>query len=210
MVSHIIEALILSSALSLDAFIASFAYGSNRIRIPFCSIQIINLVCSAILGAALLAGSIVRQFLPETVTTIICFSLLFILGMMNLLDSFTKMIIRKNCDLSRKIKFSMFNFKFILNVYADPEKADVDASKSISPVEAASLAVALSLDGFAVGFGAALGNVNVWAVILCSLVTDVVAIVLGRALGERMARKMRFNLSWLSGAVLIVLAFMKL
>lgn len=71
----------------------------------------------------------------------------------------------------------MFNFRFVLRLYADPEMADQDCSKTISPGEALSLAAALSLDGLAVGFGAALGEVNAWAVILCSLATNMLAVM---------------------------------
>ena len=98
----------------------------------------------------------------------------------------------------------------MLSIYADPEKADRDQSKTISPAEAASLAIALSLDGLAVGFGAAMGNVNAWAVVLWSLVTNTAAILLGALLGNKIAQKLTFNLSWVSGAILILLAISKL
>lgn len=200
----------ITSALSMDAFVASFAYGSNKIKIPILSVQVINIICSSILGISLLSGTLLRQYIPQTLTPAICFAFLFILGLMKLLDSVTKSIIRKNTDFKKKIRFSMFNLKFILSLYADPEKADVDASSVISPAEAASLAVALSIDGLAVGFGAALGNVSGIAVFLCSLVIGTLAIITGCFLGNKIAGKIPFNLSWLSGALLIVLAFLKL
>jgi putative sporulation protein YtaF len=205
-----LEALMLASALSLDAFIASFAYGSNKIKIPFSSVQVINIICSVILGISLLAGSFVRSYIPESVTALICFFILCALGVVKLLDSMTKTFIRKHTNFNKEIRFSMLNFKFILSLYADPEKADVDDSKLISHEEAASLAVALSLDGLAVGFGAALGNVDVWAVIFCSFIVGTLAVILGHFIGERVAKNLSVNLSWLSGIMLIVLAFLKL
>lgn len=200
----------LASALSMDAFIASFAYGSNKIKIPMISIQIINIICSSILGISLLVGTLVKQYIPDWLTIAICFTILFVLGVVKLLDSGIKSIIRKHNNLNKEIQFSMFNLKFILNLYANPEEADIDLSRSISPVEAASLATALSLDGLAVGFGAALGNVNGLAVFLSSLITDAIAVMLGSYVGNKIARKLPFNLSWLSGIVLIGLAFLKL
>jgi len=206
----IFEAIVLASSLSLDAFVASFAYGSNKIKIPLKSVQIINIVCSSILGISVLVGTIVRQYLPGWLTAAICFIILFVLGMAKLLDGITKSIIRKYNNLNKELKFSLFNFKFILNLYANPEEADVDASKTISSAEAAALAISLSLDGVAVGFGAALGNVNGLSVFLCSLVTDALAVILGCYIGNKVSRKLPFNLSWLSGAILIILAFTKL
>lgn len=209
-VLSLVEAVILASSLSMDAFAASFAYGSNKIKIPMLSVQIINIVCSSILGISLFLGAVVRQYLPGRVTVISCFVILFALGMAKLLDSITKTIIRKHTDINKEIKFSMLNFKFILKLYADPELADVDASKSISPMEAAALSVSLSLDGMAIGFGAALGSVNVLGVFLISFVTNVLAVILGCYIGNKLASKISFNLSWLSGAVLIILAAVKL
>ncbi|QUH21516.1 sporulation membrane protein YtaF [Alkaliphilus sp. B6464] len=200
----------LASALSMDAFVSGFAYGSNKIKIPMLSVQIINIICSSILGISLLVGTVLKQYIPSWLTLAICFIILFTLGVVKLLDSVTKSIIRKHNHLDKEIEFSMFNFKFILNLYANPEEADVDASKVISPIEASSLAIALSLDGMAIGFGAALGNINALAVFLCSLVTDAAAIILGCYIGNKIARKLSFNLSWLSGVLLIILAFLKL
>jgi len=205
----IIEALILASALSADAFVASFAYGSNKIKIPAVSVHIINIICSVILGISLLIGTMVRAYIPGFLTTAICFTILFLLGLAKLFDSITKSIIRKNSNLNGQFKFSMFNFKFVLSLYADPQAADIDRSKTISPSEAAALAVALSLDGLAVGFGAALVDINGWAVFICSLITGFIALISGAYLGNRIAHRLRFNISWISGIVLIILAFMK-
>jgi len=206
----IIEAVVLASSLSLDAFAASFAYGANKIKLPMLSLQIVNLVCCFILGASLLAGTVVRQYLPDWITTAVCFSILFILGVAKLLDSMTKAFIRRHNQYCKEIKFSFLNFKVILNLYANPEAADADESKVISPAEAVSLAVALSLDGLAAGFGAALGSVSLWAILLASFIINMLALLLGGYIGGKAARKLPFDLAWASGAILIILAFAKL
>ena len=174
----VLEALLLVVALSMDAFVASFAYGAQRIKIPFSSAAIISVICTAMLAVSLLAGALLRPFLPQGLTRGLCFALLFL--------------------------------KFILDIYADPEKADRDGSRVLSPAEAASLAVALSLDGLAVGFGAALMQVNVLIVMLFSLAVGMLAVRLGGKIGNRAAQKLSFDLSWFSGALLIVLAILKL
>ncbi len=40
------ETILLVLALSLDAFVASIAYGTNKIKIPFKSIIIIDSICA--------------------------------------------------------------------------------------------------------------------------------------------------------------------
>lgn len=205
-----LEALVLVVALSLDAFVASFAYGTRRIKIPFSSVAVISVVCTAMLAVSLLAGSLLRPFLPQGLTKGLCFAILFLLGITRLCDSAIKTLIRRHKRMHRQVSFSMFSLKFILDVYADPEKADRDGSRVLSPAEAASLAVALSLDGLAVGFGAALMQVNFVLVMAFSLVVGMLAVRLGGRIGNKAAQKLPFDLSWLSGALLIVLAVLKL
>ena len=211
----IMESVILASSCSLDAFSASFAYGSKKIRIPFWSNQIINIVCAAILGVSLFAGAFVRQFLPGRLTVWTAFVILFTIGFLKLLDGIIKSLIRhythkNNAPLKKEIKFSFFSLKFILKLYADPEDVDLNADKIISPAEAALLAFSLSLDGLAAGFGAAVGNINIPAVLAASLVANMTMLYLGSFLGDKLARKLPFNISWLGGAVLIGLAVIKL
>jgi len=205
-----LEALIIAATLSADAFAASFAYGSSKIKIPMSSVQVINFICTGTLGLSLLIGTFVKQYIPSSITIAICFTILFISGLIKLLDSIIKSFIKKHSNFNKKIKFSMFDIKFIIRLYANPEDADVDLSKTLSPLEAVPLAIALSLDGLAVGFGAALGNANLLATCLFSLITNTAAVILGCYIGNRIAQKAQFDLSWLSGVVLIILAFLKL
>ena len=66
----------------------------------------------------------------------------------------------------------IFDLNFVLTVYADAEKADADQSKTLSAGEALTLALALSVDGFAAGFGWGLTHINYIELILLSLVSN--------------------------------------
>ncbi len=200
------EALILAATLSIDSFAVAFSYGSSRIRIPFRSAFVLNGICCAILGISLFFGTLLKPFMPPAAGAVICFAILFLIGLAKLLDNITKTLIRHHFNLTKRIQFSLFNFGFILDIYANPETADADSSKSISPAESCSLAVALSLDGMAVGLGAALGNIHIPMLLFSSFFLNGAAILSGVWLGEHLARKMRFDLSWVSGAILIALA----
>ncbi|WP_027399287.1 sporulation membrane protein YtaF [Anaerovorax odorimutans] len=205
-----IEALLLTAALTTDAFTASFAYGTNKIKIPFLSLMIINIICTSTLMLSLFIGYLIRPFLPSQLTNIICFLILLILGIIKLFDSSIKTYIRRKKGINTKINFSLFQLNFILTIYADPEEADCDFSRSLSPFEAVSLAIALSLDGLAVGFGAALSNINYLEVIVFSLLLGIIAVKLGFFIGNKIAEKLSINLSYLSGIFLILFAFIKL
>lgn len=205
-----LDAILLVSALSMDAFVASFAYGTSKIKIPFKSAMTINLVCSSILAIALFMGSIISKYIPSVFTTSICVTVLLMLGLTKLFDSTLKAILNKSGTLSRDVSFKLFDFRFFLRVCLDSTEADIDHSYELSPKESVSLSVALSLDGLAAGFSTGLMVTNYVEIILFSLVINIVAVLLGCTIGNKVAQKSELNLSWLSGATLILLAFLKL
>lgn len=208
--SHTLESILLVTALSIDAFWASFAYGSNKIEIPFLSVTIINVICTSVLAVSLFLGSVIGPYIPNNLTSGICFTLLFVLGTVKLFDNWIKAFIRKHNKLNKELKFSMFNINFVLNIYANPEEADRDCSRVLSPLEAASLAIAISLDGLAAGFGVGLVKISFTEVVLFSFLIGMAAIMLGGYIGKKIAEKLSYNISWLSGALLLILAFIKL
>ena len=116
------EAALLVFALSLDAFAASFAYGTDRIQIPVPSMLIINGISTGILAISLFLGSLLKNVLPVRLTGALCFAILF--------DSLEQKTMRQ-CDKSlypqrpagtEKVSFSFLNLNFILSGYADPKK----------------------------------------------------------------------------------------
>lgn len=206
----VLEAAAIASALSVDALVASFAYGTRQIRLPWRSILVINLICSAIVGLSLGLGSLAALFLSPNLRRGLCFGVLFALGLIKLMDGITRWAIRRYGNLDGQLGFSLFSLRFVLHVYADPAAVDLDHSKTISVTEAASLALALSLDGAAAGFGAAMGQASIPAVVTASLLTNQLTLMLGSWLGERLSRRCGISLGWLSGVILILLAFSKL
>ena len=206
----VLEACAIALALSVDAFAAGFAYGTKQIRLSWRPILVINLICSAIVGMSLGLGSLVAMLIPAGLQRWLCFGLLFVLGMIKLLDGIARSAIRKYGNLDGKLKFSLFNLRFVLHVYADPAAVDLDHSKSISVAEAVSLALALSLDGVAVGFGAAMSRVSIPAVVSASLAANQVTLLLGSWLGERLSKRFNMSLSWVGGVILLLLAIGKL
>ncbi|MCL2036429.1 MAG: manganese efflux pump [Oscillospiraceae bacterium] len=188
-VEAIIQASALSLSLSLDAFAAAFAYGCTGTKIPFGSVVVINLVCTAFLGLALFAGDYASGFISPGIGVLICFSVLMLIG----------------------------GFKLFQSLFTKPVKCGKDSGsdsytpqKSLLPFQAAIIAAALSLDGIAAGFGAALGGVNSFVMLGVSLTVHMAAVPLGGRLGGRLSKKTTLNISWLGGAVIIILAFTKL
>ena len=98
----------------------------------------------------------------------------------------------------------------IIKIFAT--KKEDGAAKTLSGTEAVILAAALSLDGLAVGFGAAMGNMNIIAALAASVVMNLLAVMVGCRLGISFSKKLsrKVNLNRLAGIILIGLAVFKL
>lgn len=204
------ETILLVLTLSLDSFVASVAYGSNKIKIPFSSIIIINAVCSLFLGSSIFFGSQLKKILPENITLIISFLILMLLGIYYLCEGIFKGYLSGKSDLNSKVKLKLFDIWFIVDIYVDETKADFNHSKNLDAKEAIYLATALSLDSLAVGFGSSLSNINYLNVIFLSLFFGIFSIWSGLLVGKTIMEKSKLNLSWLAGIMLITLAVLKL
>jgi len=183
MFEMILKMLILVTALSVDSFAVGFAYGVSKTRIPMISVTITTLISSMMLIISLLAGSFLQGLIPTSLTGIISFLTLFILGLIKLFD---------RCG------------------HAEANDANKDGDDLLSPSEAVSLGLALSIDSLAAGIGAGVMEVNIPAALITSLLLGAVSILGGRKLGAVIFNRFRSNLSWVSGALLILLAIMKL
>lgn len=206
----IIQAVLLAAALSVDALLASFAYGSQRIKIPLPSLVVLGLICSGTLGLTLYLGAEAGGLVSANAARWLSFSILFGLGLLRVFDSWLKHWIRKRGHRGGQIQFKVFRLNFILQVYADPKTADLDGSRTLSAGEAATLAVALSLDGLAAGLGAGLMGANLWMTTGATFLLTVGAVALGCLLGRRLARRANVDISWISGGLLILLAVLQL
>lgn len=205
-----LESILLVLSLCIDACVASFAYGTNKIKIPFLSGSIITGISTLFLVISIALGTLIKSFLPPSITTIACFSVLLLLGISRLFEGVLKNFLNKKAISPDHIEVTIFDFKLILNVYADSTLADLDHSKVLSTKEALYLGIALSLDSLVVGFGAALTTIHLSQIIAASIILNSLALLLGSFSGRKFADKLNMDLSWMSGAILILLALLKL
>lgn len=204
-----LETLILVLSVSIDSFLASISYGTSKIKIPLKSILILDIISSTMLGLSLLIGGLLQNYISLNIAKIISFIILFCLGLYRLFEGMLKTYINKNYKNFSPLKFKLFDFQFVLQVYADETKADFDNSKTLSSREAMYLAFALSLDSLAVGFGSSLISINYMQVFIFSLFIGFMLILLGSYIGKKFIENLNLNLSWLSGLLLILLAFLR-
>lgn len=203
-----VQTIFLVVALSIDAIVVSASYGANKISIPILSALLMTLICTSSLAISLFLGSALSSIISPSLTKIVACSLLIFLGIEQLFDSYIKSLIKKNKNLEKKVQFKISDLKFVLNIYADPQTADIDKSKSLSLFESIFLATALSLDGLVVGFGTGLVQISIIKVLICSLIINLLAIMGGFFIGNLIGEKCNLDLSFLSGTILIILAVM--
>lgn len=201
--------LILVFALCTDTFVASLAYGANRVHVSWGKAALMNGICSVCLGLALGMGSIISSFIPEEFTRIVCFVSLFILGLMKILDYSIKAYINRHCCIRRNLSFSLSGLKVIVNIYGDPMAADVDGSKSLGWKETVFLALAMSIDSLVAGTMAALLDIPALSTLILSFMVGMGMMYGGLWLGRKVAARWKCDLSWVSGVLLMGLAFMK-
>lgn len=132
------------------------------------------------------------------------------MGVYYLFEGIIKTYLKKKSDEVKKVRIKLFQIWFIVDIYVDEIKADLNLSKDLSSKEALFLATALSLDSIAVGFGSSLVNVNYLLVIALSIMVGMFAVRVGLYIGNKLVNKTKINLSWFTGIILIILALLKL
>ena len=171
-----LKAALLSLSLSLDAFAAAFSSGTCQIRIPALSVWIISVTCSILTGAGILLGLLFSGIIPPHLMQWIGFATLFFLGIIKFFDKQT------------------------------PDHADKDHSKRISPKEAFGLAVAVSMDGLAAGFGSMLTLSALLPVLFFSLLFGITAVSLGARRGWKISGSLPVRPGLISGVLFLILA----
>ena len=210
MLFSIFQAFFLVLALSLDTFTAGVALGTQKITVPFQSVLAISLTCSASLWLAISLGGWIGNWISPRTGAVIGCIILVMMGSVRLFDGVIKELLRRCCENKEGMVFYRKNLKIFLQVCVDSAQADFNRSQSLSVPEAISLAVALSVDGLAAGVGAGILDVSHWLIFLIAMLINLCAVHLGCRTGIRFSRKHEQDISWVAGALLIVLGLIKL
>ena len=201
--------LVLVLALCMDTFVASMAYGANKVHITWEKIVVMNAICSGCLGIALAAGSVLDGLVPESMTRMVCFISLFLLGVVKLLDYTIKKYINRHVSLHKGITFSFSGLRIIVNIYGDPMAADWDHSQSLSWKEVLFLSFAMSIDSLIAGALSAFLEIPVGLTMVTALIMGIVMMYAGLFLGKKLASRCKCDLSWISGVLFMILAVTK-
>jgi putative sporulation protein YtaF len=221
--SHILALTLLAFAVSLDSFGVGITYGLRKVKIPLLSIVIISVLSGVVIGISMQVGVLLAHFVSPKIASAVGAMILIIMGLWSLVQ----MLIQKEKDqvlepvkveklpkpLSERQVFSLEIRKLglVIQILRTPSSADVDKSGSISGYEAMWLGIALSLDAFGAGLGAALLGFSPLSTSLVIALFSGSFLVMGMNAGFRFATKSwTRHMTALPALMLIIMGIMKL
>ncbi|MCV9884992.1 sporulation membrane protein YtaF [Metabacillus halosaccharovorans] len=150
--------LLLAFAVSLDSFSVGFTYGMRKMRIPLKSILIIACCSAGTMLGAMFLGEVLTRIFPIYITEKLGGFILMLIGAWVLYQFFRP---SKESGEEEEVEKTIINFEIktlgiVINILRKPMTADIDKSGTITGIEAFLLGLALSLDAFGAGIGAAL------------------------------------------------------
>ena len=205
----LVSLVMLGMAVSFDGFGVGFAYGLRRVHIPLYSLFIICLSSAFSVFVSMLAGSMASHIFSPQVGSVIGGVMLMGVGVLIVRESL------RSDSLEEKSKASVPDHPKGLSYFSlmlrEPVRADFDHSGVITGKEAVVLGIALAMDAFGVGFGAAMmGFVPSHTAIAVGL-TKFVLVSTGLFLGKRYAKNVSGEKAAIfAGLVLMVLGIVHL
>ncbi|WP_138415369.1 sporulation membrane protein YtaF [Aquibacillus sediminis] len=147
--------ILLAFAVSLDSFMVAFTYGLRKMILPTRSILIISLIAGVTFFVAMAIGTYISSFLSVKVAEQIGGSVLIFIGVWVIYQFFKTDNSRNESDPTI-LKLEIKAFGIVIQILKKPMVADIDQSGKITGIEAFLLGLALSLDSFGAGIGAAM------------------------------------------------------
>lgn len=209
-----IMAVFFGITVSLDGFLAAVAYGARRIRLTALASALVSLASAFMLWLAMQVGQFFNYFLPVRGSRLLGAVLLLAVGIYLIYQE--KSAVERPA-LARPLKeerllaqLNLRAFGLIVQILQDPTTADRDRSGVITWQEAGLLALALSLDSFGVGIGAALSGIDAGAVAWVAGLATLSFLLIGWELGYRLGKKTGHRLIYLPGLILVGLGLVNL
>lgn len=208
----LLSLMLLGFAVSLDSFTVGLTYGMRRVKIPFKSFMIIFSCTFIILLLAMGIGSVIELFISYEAAERVGGLILIVIGIWVLYQFITSNSNSKRRQSDMKIiQIEVKRLRLIIKILKKPSEADFDRSGSISSIEALFLGLALSLDSFGAGIGAALIDLPPILFSIVVTVSSVIFVIAGINIGL-IFRNMNWmkKLSFLPGIALILIGLFKM
>ena len=209
---HYLSLILLPLAVSLDSFSVGFTYGLRKMFIPIKSIMIIACCSALTLLVAMGVGGGVATILSPAIAEKTGGFILVGIGTWVVYQFFRPAKTTQAQHESKVlVNFEIKALGVVIRILRKPMEADIDRSGTITGIEAFLLGVALSLDAFGAGIGAALlGYSPIFMALSVAIMSSLfvtVGIKCGRFFSEsRWVQKFSF----IPGILLIILGIWKI
>lgn len=209
--SQFASLVLLAFAVSLDSFSVGFTYGMRKMKIPFKSILTIA-CCSAItMAVAMGLGKSIELFISPIAADRLGGIVLVLIGAW-VLFQFFRPSSQNSEQIEEKllVKVEIKSLGLVINILKKPMVADLDKSGTITGMEAFLLGLALSLDAFGAGIGAALLGFSPFIMAILVAVMSSLFVYTGIKSGSVFSKKrwvQKFSL--LPGILLILIGIWK-
>ncbi|MRH42891.1 sporulation membrane protein YtaF [Aquibacillus halophilus] len=147
--------MLLAFAVSLDSFMVAFTYGLRKMVLPLRSILVITIITGIIFYLSMLIGEMIASFLSVSIAESIGGWVLIFIGIW-VIYQFFRTDKSSNEGDPTLFKFEIKSLGIVIQILKKPMVADIDNSGKITGIEAFLLGLALSLDSFGAGIGAAM------------------------------------------------------
>ncbi|GAE34102.1 membrane protein [Halalkalibacter akibai JCM 9157] len=212
MMVEILSLLAIALAVSLDSFGVGLTYGLRKMKLPWRSLLFIAGCSATSILIAMFFGNMIQTYLSPSFAESLGGIILIMIGAWALYQVYRP---AKN-EVKTKGDEVILNFEIkvlgvVIRILRKPMVADFDNSGTITGREAFLLGVALSLDAFGAGIGAALiGFSPIWMAISVATMSAL-CVTLGMKSGNRFSdSKLMKKFSFIPGLLLIVIGIFSL
>lgn len=209
---QIVSLLLLAFAVSLDSFSVGFTYGLRNVKIPFKSIFTIAICSAGVLMVAMTLGEFLEKVLPAYLAGKLGGLILILMGAWILYQFFRPDHVEPaKQDEKTLINFEIQSLGIVINILRKPMSADFDRSGTITGIEALMLGMALSLDAFGAGIGAAMLGFSPLSLAVAAAIMSSTFVFAGMKAGIFLSGYSWVQkISFLPGLLLIIVGIFKL
>lgn len=204
----LITTFLFAMALSLDSFGVGISYGLQKIKI---SVEALAVICGCsclVLAVSMMIGQVLTQFVAVEIVKILGASLLIGLGAFSFIKSLLEVFQKPDGSI---LELNINSLGIVIQVLKEPSSVDVDRSGVINGQEAFLLGIALAMDSFAAGIGAALLGLHIVLTSLCAGICAFLFLSIGERVGQHLgAIKSYQKLALLPGIILIAIGISRL
>lgn len=200
---HYISTVSLLLSLSIDFLIAGVTLALSNIKVPKKAIIFLSIINTSFLIISIIIGSIIIKYLNSYLIFLIPSFIFIILGIEKILEAIIKKL------QSKKYQLRIFNTLFILQIYNNPNKIDLDKSKTLSIKELIILSLSLSMDNFVIVIGLSISSYSILFILISNLIISYLLFYLANRYFINFS-KSKDNGTLISGIIFLIIGIYRL